>query len=397
MNFDLDPETAEMRDMVLRFARRELARPPGVSGASPDAPGGFDSGDFRRRWLLAGKQGVVGATVPGRYGGSGLDAVAAAAVLEALGEGSPDTGFAFSVAAHLFASLMPIVEFGTEEQKRSWLPALCSGERIAAHCVTEPEAGSDALNLRTRAERRDGHYVLDGEKCFTTNAPVADVFVVQVATAPGGGFFGLSTFVVDAGTPGLSVGPPYRKVGLRGSPTADVRLDGCVVPADRMLGVEGAGASVFTSSMKWERTCLFAAYLGAMRRVLDDTVRHVGEREQFGTPIGGFQAVSHRVVDMTLRLEAARLLLYRAARGLADGSRDEIAPALAKLAVSEAAVQVGLDAVQLRGALGVLDGEAETLLRDALPARIFSGTNEIQKNNVARAMGLTGRRPGRRR
>ncbi|TDT28117.1 L-prolyl-[peptidyl carrier protein] dehydrogenase [Streptomyces sp. BK208] len=391
MNFDFDAgfddDTTQMRDMVVRFARRELA-----------SPGCFDdAGDFRRRWRLAGKQGLVGTSVPGEFGGSGLDAVAAAATMEALGYGCADTGFAFSVAAHLFAAVMPVVEFGTEEQRGAWLPALSSGERIAAHAVTEPEAGSDALRLHTRARAVDGGYVLNGSKCFITNAPVADVFVVQAATDARGGFFGLTTFLVQASTPGLTVGRPYDKVGLRGSPTADVHFDDCPVPAGAVLGAEGAGASIFSSSMKWERTCLFAAYLGAMRRVLESTVEHARNREQFGSPIGDFQAVSHRIVDMLGRYEGARLLLYRAARSLADGGADEIGPALAKIAVSEAAVQLGLDAVQLRGALGVLDGEAESLLRDALPARIFSGTNEIQKNNVARALGLGRRRPVARR
>ncbi|MCI3934240.1 L-prolyl-[peptidyl-carrier protein] dehydrogenase [Streptomyces sp. AN091965] len=391
MNFAFDDDTEDMREAVERFARRDLGGPPPAAGAP-------DPAEFRRRWQLAGTQGLVGSVVPERYGGSGLDAVTAAAVMEALGYGCPDTGFAFSVAAHLFAAVMPVVEFGTEEQKRALLPALCSGERIAAHGITEPEAGSDTLALRTRAVRDGDAYVLDGAKAFTTNAPVADVFVVQAATAPGGGYFGLTAFVVEADTPGLTVGPPYDKVGLCGSPTADVRLDGCVVPASAVLGAEGAGASVFAGSMKWERTCLFAAYLGAMRRVLESTVAYAGQREQFGVPIGGFQAVSHRVVDMTLAVESARLLLYKAAWGLARGSEDEVAPALAKLAVSEAAVRVGLDAVQLRGALGVVSGEAETLLRDALPSRIFSGTNEIQKNNIARALGLGGsRRAGTRR
>ncbi|MFC8741131.1 L-prolyl-[peptidyl-carrier protein] dehydrogenase [Streptomyces sp. NPDC057176] len=391
MNFDFeagfDAETAEMRDMVVRFARREL-----------DSSGRFaDAEDFRRRWRLAGKQGLVGTTVPGEFGGSGLDAVAAAATMEALGYGCADTGFAFSVAAHLFAAVMPIVEFGTEEQRAAWLPGLASGERIAAHAITEPEAGSDALRLRTRARAVDGGYVLNGAKCFITNAPVADMFVVQAATDPDGGFFGLTTFLVEASTPGLTVGQPYDKVGLRGSPTADVHFDDCPVPAAAVLGAEGAGASIFSGSMKWERTCLFAAYLGAMRRVLESTVEHARDREQFGSPIGEFQAVSHRIVDMLGRYEGARLMLYRAARSLADGTADEIGPALAKIAVSEAAVQLGLDAVQIRGALGVLDGEAESLLRDALPARIFSGTNEIQKNNVARALGLGRRRPAARR
>ncbi|MGC9540706.1 L-prolyl-[peptidyl-carrier protein] dehydrogenase [Streptomyces sp. UG1] len=392
MNFELDADSEEMRAMVVAFARRELA-------ARKDAARTvFDPGDFRRRWRLAGAQGLVGGAVPVEYGGSGLDAVTSSVVMEALGYGTEDTGFAFSVAAHLFASLMPLVEFGTEEQKREWLPALCSGERIAAHAITEPEAGSDALNLRTRAERKGDEYVLQGSKCFTTNAPVADVFVVQAATEPNGGFFGLTAFIVEAGTPGLGVGPVYDKVGLRGSPTADVHFDGCVVPARQMLGAEGAGASVFSASMKWERVCLFAIYLGAMRRILESTIEYAGEREQFGSPIGGFQAVSHRIVDMTLRLESARLLLYKAAWQLTRGSRDEIAPALAKLAVSEAAVQLGLDAVQVRGGLGMVEGEAEAFLRDALPARVFSGTSEIQKNNVARALGLgDNRRPRRRR
>ncbi|MFR0356221.1 L-prolyl-[peptidyl-carrier protein] dehydrogenase [Streptomyces sediminimaris] len=392
MNLEFDADTEEMRAMVVAFAQRELA------GRGDTARAPFDTAGFRRRWRRAGEQGLVGGAVPADYGGSGLDAVASSAVMEALGYGGEDTGFAFSVAAHLFAALMPVVEFGTEEQKREWLPGLCSGELIAAHGITEPEAGSDALSLRTRAERKGDEYVLHGSKCFTTNAPVADVFVVQAATEPSGGFFGLTAFVVEAGTPGLSVGAPYDKVGLRGSPTADVHFDGCVVPAGRVLGTEGAGATVFSASMKWERVCLFAIYLGAMRRVLESTIAYAKEREQFGSPIGGFQAVGHRIVDMTLRLESARLLLYKAARGLARGDQDEIAPALAKLAVSEAAVQLGLDAVQVRGGLGMVGGEAETFLRDALPARVFSGTSEIQKNNVARALGLgSNRRPNRRR
>ncbi|MCQ8769418.1 L-prolyl-[peptidyl-carrier protein] dehydrogenase [Streptomyces telluris] len=387
MNFDFDTETAEMRDMVVRFARRDLG----------DGTAAHDPEEFRRRWQLAGKQGIVGASVPAAYGGSGLDAVTTAALMEALGYGCADQGFAFSVAAHLFAAVMPVTEFGTEEQKQRWLPPLASGEAIAAHAITEPHAGSDALNLQTRAVRQGDAYVINGSKCFTTNSPVADVFVLQAATSPGGGFFGLTTFLVEAGTPGLTVGPRYDKVGLRGSPMADVHLADCVVPAANVLGEEGAGASIFSSSMKWERTCLFATYVGAMQRVLESTVDYAREREQFGSAIGGFQAVSHRLVDMTIRLESARLLLYKAACGLAAGSDDEVAPALAKVAVSEAAVRLGLDAVQLRGALGILGGEAETFLRDALPSRIFSGTNEIQKNNAARALGLGGRRFRKRR
>lgn len=386
MDFDLDSETMEMCDAVTRFARRRLGRDDRATLE-----------DFRGRWALAGQQGLMGTIVPASYGGGGLDAVRAAALMESLGYGSDDAGFCFSVAAHLFACLVPIIRFGTQQQKQRWLPSLCSGEGIAAHAITEPDAGSDALRLRTRAERDGDRYVIHGEKCFITNAPVADVFIVQAVTGPAAGYFGLTSFIVPADAPGLTVGSGYGKVGLRGSPMADVRLDGCTVPADAVLGGEGMGASVFSSSMGWERTCLFALYLGAMRRIIEDTSQYVTERRQFGVPIGTFQAVSHRVVEMKLRFESARLMLYRAACGLARGSDDEVGPSLAKLAVSEAAVQIGLDAVQLHGALGIVDGSAETFLRDALPARVFSGSNDIQRNNIARSLGLSAAAGGRRR
>ncbi|KQY29166.1 acyl-CoA dehydrogenase [Nocardia sp. Root136] len=387
MNFDLPSDTETMCAALTAFARRDLG-----------GTGTFVPQDFRRRWQLAGRQGILGATVPEELGGSGLDAVSAVALMEALGVGTADTGFGFSVAAHLFACLMPIVEFGTPEQRSRWLPRLSSGELIAAHAITEPEAGSDIFAMRATAERRGEGYLLNGVKAFVTNAPIADVFIVQAVTTPGGGFFGLTTFIVEAGTPGLTTGPAYDKVGLRGSPTGEVHLDEVRVPADCVLGGEGAGAAVFSDSMKWERTCLFGVYLGAMRRVLDSTIEFAGERMQFGSPIGEFQAVSHRIVDMVMRLECARLLLFKAAVDLTRGGAGELVwPALAKIAVSEAAVQLGLDAIGVRGGLGIADGEAETLLRDALPSRIFSGTNEIQKNNVARALGLGRRRPAQRR
>ncbi|WP_107657371.1 L-prolyl-[peptidyl-carrier protein] dehydrogenase [Nocardia suismassiliense] len=385
MNFDLPADTEAMCAALTAFARRDLG-----------GTGTFVPEDFRRRWQLAGKQGILGATVPEEHGGSGLGAVSAVALMEALGIGTADTGFGFSVAAHLFACLMPIVEFGTPDQKLLWLPRLSSGELIAAHAITETEAGSDIFAMRTIAELRGDSYVLNGSKAFITNAPIADVFIVQAVTEPGGGFFGLTSFIIEAGTPGLHAGPAYDKVGLRGSPTGELHLDDVHVPPEHVLGGRGAGAAVFSGSMKWERTCLFGVYLGAMRRVLDSTIEFAGERVQFGAPIGEFQAVSHRIVDMMLGMESARLLLFKAAAELARGGNNEVWSALAKIAVSEAAVQLGLDAIGVRGGLGITDGAAETLLRDALPSRIFSGTNEIQKNNIARTLGF-GRRPARRR
>lgn len=386
MKFDLEPDLVEMADAVTAFAADRLGRSPATG----------DLAAFRARWRMLGEQGLTGMVLPAHYGGGGLDAVAAAALTEALGYGCPDTGLVFSLAAHLYACLVPLHAFAEETQRQQWLPGLASGQLIAAHAITEPEAGSDALRLRTTAQRHGEHYVLSGNKCFVTNAPVADVFIVQCVTNRQAGYFGLTSFVVAADTPGLRVGPMHAKVGLHGSPTADIWFDDCVVPVTAVLGELGGGAGVFGSSMAWERTCLFAGFLGAMRRIVESTDRYVREREQFGAAIGSFQAVSHAVVDMHLRYESARLMLYRAAAGLAAGSVDELLPAMAKIAVSEAAVATGLAAVQLRGALGVLDGEAETFLRDALPSRIFSGTNEIQRNNIARILGLGERPAGRR-
>lgn len=378
MNFDLDPDLTEMAAAVSAFAANRL---------TPVAPP-QDLAEFRRRWRMLGEQGLTGMIVPTEYGGGGLDAVGAAALIEGLGYGCPDLGLTFSLAAHLFACLVPIMAFADREQQSRWLPGLAGGELIAAHAITEPEAGSDAFALRTTAVRHGEHFMLSGNKCFITNAAVADVFLVQCSTSARAGYFGLTSFLVPASTPGVRVGPPHAKVGLRGSPTADVWFDDCVLPAAAVLGEIGGGAGVFSSSMAWERTCLFAAYLGAMRRIIESTSQYVRERKQFGVAIGSFQAISHPVVDMHLRYESARLMLYRSATALAAGVADETLPAMAKLAVTEAAIAIGLDAVQLRGALGVLDGEAETFLRDALPARIFSGTNEIQRNNIARALGL---------
>lgn len=383
MDFELDSHLRELEGATRAFAAARLRR-----GDTEHSAGG-DTLVSRETFLACGGQGILGVTTPERYGGAGLGALAGAVVMEALAYGSENTGLAFSVAAHVYACMMPIAKFGNEEQREKLLPRLASGESVAAHAITEPESGSDALHLKTRAERRGDEYVLDGAKCFTTNAPIADVFVVHAATHPKGGFLGISAFLVPRDTPGLRVGKPYDKLGLRSSPTSDVYLERCVVPSSLRLGGEGAGAALFTYSMNWERTCLFAAYLGQMQRQMETALEYARARRQFGRSIGSFQAVSHRIVDMKLRLESARLLLHRAAWGLDRDPTDQVAPGLAKLAVSQAAIDSALDAIQIHGGTGVMTGAIERALRDAIPSRIFSGTNEIQKNNIARALGLS--------
>jgi len=346
-------------------------------------------GDRRASWRLCGEGGFLGLCVPREFGGLELDLLTAARVIEALGQGCRDTGLAFAAAAHLFACALPIAEFGLDHTKRRLLPGLCAGELVGANAASEPEAGSDILALRTRAERDGDAYVLNGQKSYVTNAAEADVIVVYASTNPAHGYLGLSAFAVDRDTPGLEVGEPHDKTGLRRASLAPIYLDDCRVPATRMLGEEGQGAVVFAASMQAERSGLFAAYLGVMERQLEEVVEFAKTRHQFGRPIGKNQAVSHRIVDMKLRLDAARLLLYRACWAAAHTRDPGIEVSLAKIAVSEAAVASAIDAVRIHGGAGVVsETHVDRALHDALPSTIFSGTSEIQRDIVAAKLGL---------
>ncbi|RCG33321.1 acyl-CoA dehydrogenase [Sphaerisporangium album] len=352
----------------------------------PDVKEGFFS---REDWERCAGLGLTGLSVPAAHGGGGLGFLDTARTVEAFGRGCPDMGLVFATMAHLFACAMPVAEHGAPELRERTLPGLCSGELIGANAITEEDAGSDVTAITTRAVRDGGDYVITGAKSFVSNAPVADVFTVYASTDPAFGHLGLSAFAVRRDTPGLTVGEPFAKVGLDSCPAAMVWLDGCRVPAANRLGREGQGAAIFQSSMRWERTCLFAAYLGRTERLLERCVAHAAERRQFGRRIGGNQAVSHRIARLRLRLEAARLLLWQACWRLDRGEHAVLDIAMAKLAVSEGAVQAGLDAMQIFAGAGVrAGGGIERELRDALPATVFSGTSEIQLEQIAKELGL---------
>jgi alkylation response protein AidB-like acyl-CoA dehydrogenase len=266
---------------------------------------------------------------------------------------------------------------------------LARGELIGANAITEAEAGSDVAAVKTTATRSGDHYLLNGAKSYVTNGPVADVFLVYASTTATRGFFGLTAFAVDRKTPGLVVGRPFRKVGLHAAPTGQVYFENCRVPASRRLGEEGQGMAIFQASMAWERGCLFAAYLGAMDRDLATAVSFARERQQFGRPIGKNQAIAHRIADMKLRLEAARWLLYRSCWLKDRGQDSTLDISLAKLAVSEAAIQSGLDLIRIHGSLGISsESRLADSLFDALPSTTFSGTSEIQRDLIARSLGL---------
>jgi L-prolyl-PCP dehydrogenase len=379
---ELSPAQSERTDAVLRFARERLS--PGAR--QREAAGTFD----RRLWDECAQFGLAGLPIPENFGGGGLDALDTMLVIEALGKGCEDGGLIFSLCAHMFASAVPIWRSGATHIHARYLEPIATGKLICANGTTEPEAGSDVHAMKASARRDGEDYVIDGTKCFITNAPVADVFLIYAKTDPSAGFMGISAFMVPRETRGLRVVPEHSKSGLKTSPWGTVYLEECRVPAESRIGPEGAGAALFGESMIWERCCLFAYYVGAMDRTLAKAIEHARTRKQFGRRIGSNQSIQNRIVDMKLRLETSRLLLYRTGELHRQGKRCDDAVAMCKLWISEAAVQSGLDAVQIFGGTGVVsDTGVDALLRDAIPAQIFSGTSEMQRMIIARNLGLS--------
>ncbi len=381
MDFDLTEEQQVLRESIIAFARRELA----ADVIRRDAEAAF----AREDWKKCADFGIQGLPVAKEYGGTESDPLTIAIAMEALGYGCKDNGLIFSLNAQMWSCEIPIVHFGSEEQKRRYLPGLCDGSLIGVQGMTEPGSGSDAFSLKTAAEKRGDRYVLNGSKTFITNAPVADVFVIFALTDPGKAFGSFSAFLVDRAAPGLTVGRPLEKMGLRTSPMAELSFDDCEVPEEHLLGKQGGGMAIFNTSMEWERSYILASTVGTMQRQLERSLAHARDRHQFGQPIGNFQAVSHKLVDMKVRLDTARLLLYQLGWLKSKGRSVRLESALTKLYLSECLVQSSLDALQIHGGYGYMtEFELEREVRDALGSRIYSGTSEIQRNIVARLLGL---------
>jgi alkylation response protein AidB-like acyl-CoA dehydrogenase len=328
MDFAWSEEQIALRNRYVLFAREQL---------DDDILGRDREGEFARElWQRCADFGVLGLSVPAAYGGAGdLDVLTAMLAMEGLGYGCLDNGLAFGLNAQLWTVQHPIVRFGTEEQKVRFLPDLCNGRRIGAHALTEPQAGSDAFSLETRAVRCEGGYRLTGIKRLVTFGPIADLAFVFATVDPERGKWGITAFVVERGTSGFRAGPVRAKMGLRTVPIGELTFEDCLVPEANRIGPEGAGVSIASHSLEVERCCILASQLGAMERQLETAVRFARERRQFGQPIGKFQSVSNRIADMKLRLETARLLLYRVAWLVSRGEPAMMDAALLKLHLSE--------------------------------------------------------------
>ncbi len=382
MDFALTPGQKALRARVIAFASERLNAGVIERDRAAEFP--------RPLWNECAKAGLAGLPAPADIGGSGADCLTTAIACEALGYGCRDGGLAFSLFAHLLACVAPIARFGTEEQKRRWLPGLCDGTVIGANAMTEPEAGSDAYGMMTTAVPDGDGFRVSGRKSFCTNAPVAGLFIVFAITDPDAGATSRFTaMLVDAGAPGVTAGPPVEKSALRTSPLGNVLLENVAVPGGAVLGGVGGGVTVFSYAMAWERICLFAGQVGVMERVLERAIHHANSRTVRGRRIGEHQAVSHRLADNKIRLEAARLLVQNAAWRMDRHRGGGLASSIAKAYVSEALVAGTQDALRTFGGAGVLaDTEIERACRDALASLIYSGTNDIQREIIARMIGL---------
>jgi alkylation response protein AidB-like acyl-CoA dehydrogenase len=382
MEFSLTDEQRMLRDKIIRFSRETLN--DGV--IERDRNQTFS----RELWQACGEIGLPGLPVPEEYGGSGLDALSTALALEAFGYGCEDSGLVFSICAHLLSCVIPIWKFGTEEQRKRYLPGLCDGTLIIANAMTEPNSGSDAFALRTRAEPDGNGFRLNGTKMSISNGPVADLALVFAMTDPEKGYSGgVTAFLVESSTPGYQASRKFEKMGLRTSPIGELVFEDMYVPDSQVLGGVGGGGGLFVHSMDWERTCLFASHVGTMERLLEKAVAYARSRRQYGQPISKLQAIAHKIADMKVQLEASRLLTYKAAWSLERSRGVSLDASIAKLFVSESLLRTALDTVQVFGGYGFFtEFEVERAVRDAVGGRIYSGTSEIQKNIIARWLGL---------
>ena len=377
MELALSPEQEEIRRLAHDFAVKEVK--PRAQAIDQDREFPQDLVD------KASQLGLLGILVPEEYGGAGLDHLSFAIVIEEIARFCASTAVIIDV--HTSVGTEPIALFGTAEQKRRWLPDLASGKRLAAFALTEADAGSDAAHLKTTATRRDGGYELNGAKMFITNAGHAGLYVVMAATAPGKGAEGISAFVVEGANPGITVGPPFEKMGLNGSAISEVRFDRCQVPSTDRLGMEGDGFKVAMRALDSGRIGISAQAIGLAQGALDDALAYARERKQFGKPIGDFQTIQNKIADMAVKVSAARWLTWATAARCDRGEAFTKEASMTKLFATDSAMEVTLEALQVLGGYGYLEEyPMARRVRDAKACQIYEGTNQIQRVVIAREL-----------
>jgi len=377
LDFGLGETTEAIRETTARFAADKIA----PIAARIDAENAFP----RELWPQMGELGLHGLTVEEAYGGLGLGYLEHVVAMEEVSRASASVGLSYG--AHSNLCINQIRRWGSEEQKRRYLPKLISGEHVGALAMSEAGSGSDVVSMQLRAEPRGDGYVLNGTKFWITNAPHADTLVVYAKTDPGAESRGITAFLIEKGFKGFSVSQKLDKLGMRGSDTGELVFEDCEVPAENVLGPENGGVGVLMSGLDYERVVLSAGPLGIMQACLDAVLPYVRERKQFGTPIGSFQLMQGKIADMYVALNSARAYVYTVARACDAGHTTRFDAAGAILMASESAVGVALEAVQALGGAGYTkDYPVERYLRDAKLYDIGAGTNEIRRFLIGREL-----------
>ena len=377
LNHDLGETVDIVRDTVRQFAGAEISPRADEIDQSNEFPGDL--------WPLLGDMGLLGITVSEEYGGAGLGYLAHTVVMEEISRGSPSVGLSYG--AHSNLCVNQIFRNGTDAQKRRYLPPLISGEHVGALAMSEPDAGSDVVSMRLRADKRGDRYVLNGSKMWITNGPEADTLVVYAKTDPDAGSRGITAFLIEQGFAGFNPSLKLDKLGMRGSSTSELVFEDCEVPEENVLGEVGRGVAVLMSGLDFERLVLTGGPLGIMQSCLDAVVPYVHQREQFGQPIGEFQLIQAKLADMYTALSACQAYTYAVARAADRGqiSRKDAAGCL--LYSAEKATQMALQAIQVLGGNGYInDFPVGRLLRDAKLYEIGAGTSEIRRMLIGREL-----------
>ncbi|MFC3886387.1 acyl-CoA dehydrogenase [Bacillus songklensis] len=376
MTIPFTQEQQMLQKMVREFARNEIA--PFVER--------MENGEFPRDILKKmGEPGLMGIPVSEEYGGAGLDFMSYIIAIHEISKISAAVGVILSV--HTSVGTNPIIYFGTEEQKKKYVPKLASGQYLGAFCLTEPNAGSDAANLKTRAEQKENHYVLNGSKVFITNGGEADTYIVFASTDPSKGRKGISAFIVEKGTPGFIIGKDEHKMGLNGSRTTQISLEDCLVPKENLLGTEGEGFKIAMANLDAGRIGIAAQSLGIAEAALEEAVSYAKTRIQFGKPIAAQQGIAFKLADMATSVEAAKLLTYQAAYLRSQNIPCRKQASMAKLFASSTAMNAATEAIQVLGGYGYTkDYPAERYFRDAKVCEIYEGTSEIQRIVISKQL-----------
>ena len=377
----LDFHLGEMAETIRETTRRFAADRIQPIAAEIDEKDRFP----RELWPEMGELGLHGITVEEEFGGLGLGYLEHVIAQEEVARASASVGLSYG--AHSNLCINQIRRWGNEDQKRKYLPKLISGEHVGSLAMSEAGAGSDVVGMKLRADKVQGGYVLNGTKFWITNAPDADTLVVYAKTAPGEGSRGITTFLVEKDMPGFSIGQKLDKMGMRGSPTAELVFNDCEVPDENVMGPVNGGVGVLMSGLDYERTVLAGIQLGIMQACLDSVLPYVRERKQFGKPIGSFQLIQAKVADMYVALNSARAYVYQVAKACDSGRTTRFDAAGAILSASENAVRVANEAVQALGGAGYTkDWPVERYYRDSKLLDIGAGTNEIRRMLIGREL-----------